>query len=189
MKKSIFYILIISLVAIGVYFLAHLYFKIGNEVGDELNIYTDSLLGFEFEYPLNWTLFLDNDPIVLAGKERQEQVILQKNNAIILIDPLGRRGADSFPDPIEEEEVVINNIRWHRVYWLEGDYYRFVDVDGFFALKEDSTTDITSSLGVNVPRRSFSIHIYLENVYGDQNRQEILNTANKLLESLNLLQS
>jgi len=200
MKKSTIILIIIAvLVVIGLVWATNTRQANGPENGSLSQIdtegwqtYTDNGLGFTFRYPSDWTLNLDPDPNV--KKPRQEQVILQKGNVKIRIDPLGRRGAQSGPNPFEREELVINGISWRHV-WTNvqtldyHDYHRFTDEDGVLVLRDDPTTNgIVTSTGQSYTHKdNFRVHVFLENETNEEKRAEAINTAIVILKTLTIL--
>ena len=157
---------------------------------DGLQEYTDEGLGFSLKYPADWTLSTDENSTI--QKPRQEQVVLRKGGARILIDPLGRRGADSGPYPFESEDLIINKVQWNHSWTYSEttnfyDYHRFTATPGSFILKKDPSTDGIDSTGQFYTRRGdFRIHIFLEQVPNEVERDEIIKIVNGILTSLTI---
>jgi hypothetical protein len=152
----------------------------GVEIKKGWRLYHDEGLGFGFQYPSDWEM---SPKPVTAGlqKERQEQMVLQKGNISILVDPLGLVGADQFPNPLKKkEEITINGVKWMHVYWAEGGYHRFIDdIEKAFVLKEDPTTYTL--------RREFRVHIYFGGVTDEQQKEGAFDSAIKILKTLTLI--
>ena len=93
-------------------------------------MYADAGLGYGFSYPRDWSL--SPDPDTNTTKQRQEQMVLQKGSARVLIDPLGRRGAQGFSSPIEKFDITVGDAIWQHIFWPPQEYHRFTDANSVF---------------------------------------------------------
>lgn len=134
------------------------------------NEYRDEGLGYGFAYPSDWELSPYLPP---KGVLQGNRMWLRNGETRILIDPLGGTGALESSNPVEIKTITVNHVTWSHAYLPSEEYHRFTDIDGKTSFQ-------------NYPGY-FRIHAYLRET-PKQEREQVLNTVMKLLETLTLLQ-
>ncbi len=164
--------------------------KISVNIPDGWNIYTDEGLGYSLAYPPDWILVQYDNPEGLT-QARQEKFWLTKGDAKILIDPLGRTGANEFTSAVTKTTETIDSIVWRHTYWPEKSYHRFTDENGSLGLKDDPTTNgVETAGGVDEPysfRSDFRIHIIFPSVTSTEKQQDAINITTQILGTIRLL--
>lgn len=150
--------------------------------------YVDDGLGYRFAYPSDWSLNIETSNTI--QQQRSEKIALMKGNVRILIDPLGRLGADeSGGSQLTKERALLGGVDW--LHTQDGNYHRYVDDGGVLVLKEDPSTNGIYSIGGRTEtyshRGNFRVHVYLDDEPLQLTRSETLDTAVEILKTITVL--